>query len=290
MGASVCSVFAMTAYRYLVILHRYQFTQFHVYIMIALCWTLPFLLSKGFLLFTDTGTLVGLQSNLQYCFVLSESSLIANRVATGLILVFLCGTISILILAHIIIIRAYQSWQKRKEMVNAVTASAASKSQQSKHEIRLIKKSVAITGLFILSFIVIIFKLLYESTTQQIADPMVETVAQTMALFSPTMNAIILYAYDPKFRQNLREMILLDEWDKYFLAIREKTWEMVRSVAKSKFNDSGRLGDGRIINGHGDGGNQLQLFVIAPKGDGATDTIGPSLRTPGASDTVLINC
>ena len=138
-----------------------------------------------------------------------------------------------MVVAHVQIDRVYQRFLKRDLSVDTSTkpkdlpaASAIAKIPKKtflqvnpvlvQKEKLLIHKSIAISGIFAFSWMFFVAKVIYEGSAKAQVHPVYEHIVEFMGDFgSPLLIIIILYIYDAKFKQNIRETLRLD----YFLAI-----------------------------------------------------------------------
>ena len=184
----------MTAHKYFSIVFRWQFTETKVYWMIVAVWLLPIAAVIPFAILGASGTLLGLQPSYNYCFVAMEGKDTINIVATVFILVVIVGTIIFLIFAHSHILVQYKKWQKAKM-----------DRERLRKEGVLIKKSLAISGIFSFAWSFFIWIILYELCTHTKVSAAFDVFWLMLGASIPVLNLIILYIYDAKFSQNIRE-------------------------------------------------------------------------------------
>ena len=208
LGASMCSVIAMTLHKYLSILHRIQLTQPRVLLLIAISWTGPALLIVGFCLISDVGSMINLQSSRTWCFVAMASENTQNMAAAILMFCFPFATICALIFGHYRILVAYRKWSLSRNKSKDVVVDT----EQATKEQRLIKKSVAISGLFSFTWAFMLVKMGYEFSTHKQINVVMDNLVEFMGLASPIINTFVLYTYDAKFKANIRELFHLDSW------------------------------------------------------------------------------
>lgn len=187
----------MTLHKYLSIINQWQFTETHVYAMIAAAWFIPITLNVAFVVQDKAGTLQGIQSSMNYCVIAMDGTDSLNTVGTIFILGFIIGTICFLVGTHVHIIRQYQMWKQ---------SHMRQDKQRLYKEGLLIKKSVAIAGIFSLAWSVFIFKGIYEAATHLQVPLWLDVGWEVVGTMLPMTNLVILYIYDAKFKQNLVEL------------------------------------------------------------------------------------
>lgn len=184
----------MTAHKYLSIVYQWQFTETKVYWMIVTAWLLPIAAVIPFFILDTSGTLHGLQPSYNYCFVAMDRTETINIIATVSILVVIVGTIIFLVFAHSHILVQYRKWHKAKM-----------DRERLRKEGVLIKKSVAIAGIFSFAWSFFIWIMLYELSTHTKVSAVFDVFWLMLGVCIPVLNLIILYVYDAKFSQNIRE-------------------------------------------------------------------------------------
>ena len=198
LGASICSVFAMTAHKYLSIVYQWQLTERHVSAMILVSWLFPFLLLVGFSRTTSNSSnngivFIGLVSTKHYCFSVLYVDDLVVFIGAIIILTFITGTIIMLVLAHAHILMKYREWKRTGRNVR----------DRLRKEGILIKKSMAIAGIFTLQWTFYIAYILYELASHKPVSLGYELFWEFLGVAIPILNLVILYVYDAKFKQNI---------------------------------------------------------------------------------------
>lgn len=189
LGASILSVFSMTAHKYLSIVFQWQLTDRHVAAMIAVSWLLPLLLTLLYITSSQVDMFIGLQASNNYC-------MLALDYATKgviLILVFILGTIFILVFAHWHIIIKYRQWKKDSE----------NEEDKTKKEGILIKKSIAIIGIFSITWSLYMIQIVYEIAAHKQVPAEYGIFWEIVGVSNPVLNLVILFIYDAKFKRNI---------------------------------------------------------------------------------------
>ena len=208
LGASICSVFTMTAHKYFSIVSRWQLNDLHVSGMITASWMVPFFIALAFVLADSSGTLLGLQSSKNYCLVAMERNDVSNIVAALVIFVFIFGTILWIVFAHAHIVIKYREWQK----IIIVSGSLQSvdhvvDEETLRKEAILIRKSAAISGIFSCSWIFYCIQIIYEISTHRKVPREYDDFWISLAMIIPILNLVVLYVYDAKFKRNINYLI-----------------------------------------------------------------------------------
>ena len=74
-------------------------------------------------------------------------------------------------------------------------------------EWKLIKKSIAIAGIFASTWVIYVLITFYELVTLRTIPLWIDYVWETVCTMTPILNCIILYTYDGKVRSNVRELL-----------------------------------------------------------------------------------
>ena len=196
----------MTAHKYLSIVYQWQLLDHHISGMILTSWILPFALVLPFGLSSSASEIYGIQASGNYCMNAMHSENVVNLISTALVMVFIIGTILFLVHAHIHIFVKYKQLTKAKRMVH----NDADTKRAIKNESILIKKSVAIAGLFAFSWSFYLFQMMYELTTHTQVPPEYDVFWECLGTIIPMLNLLILYIYDAKFKQNILELFVLN--------------------------------------------------------------------------------
>ena len=192
-GASVFSLLAMTAHKFLHIIHEKQVSPNHVMMMILSAWLVPALSIVPFAI-AGSETSTALQSNKIWCF----TSLTNNTIATILIINSLIGVIVVLIYAHYAIIVKY------KKLVSVSSANHEMVDfERLKKERLLIFKSIGISSVFSFTWVFFIVKAIYEGSTRLPVNPFYDNLCFFIGTCSPVLNFFVLYSYDAKFKNNI---------------------------------------------------------------------------------------
>ena len=185
----------MTMHKYLTIVYQWDLTAKHVSGMIAACWFLPLSLAPLFLI--PNNTLAGLKASNVYCLIAMDSTEPFNVIMTIIILANITLTLLIIIIAHAHIFMKYREWKKPGRNVQ----------ERLKKESILIKKSVAIAGLYTFQWAFYIYHILYELSTHRQVPPDYDTFWVFVAATLPMLNLLILYLYDAKFKHNVLDFL-----------------------------------------------------------------------------------
>jgi hypothetical protein len=201
LGASVSSVFAMTAHKYLSIVYQRQLTEHHVSWMIFVSWLLPFSIILGFVSADSSGTLQGLQASNNYCNVAMYRSEPLNVAMSLIIFAFVFGTILMLVIAHIHIIWVY------RRLTRSVESESPSVEMEKLHKDGiLIKKSMAIAGIFSVAWSVHIGQIIFEVTSRKQVPLEYDGFWEMVGASIPILNLVILFVYDAKFKRNINSL------------------------------------------------------------------------------------
>lgn len=198
----------MTAHKYLSIVYQWQLLDHHISGMILTSWILPFAIVLPFGLSSSASEIYGIQASGNYCMNAMHSENIVNLISTVLVMVFIIGTISFLVHAHIHIFVRYKQLTKAKRMVN--NNACADTDRAIKNESILIKKSLAIAGIFAFSWAFYVFLMMYELTTHTQVPPEYDVFWECLGTIIPMLNLVILYIYDAKFKQNIRALFVFN--------------------------------------------------------------------------------
>ena len=151
---------------------------------------------------------LGLQATGYWCFIAMDRMDPFNTTATCLIVASIIATILILVICHVLLVSSYMSWNRAR----AQKARIGKKKAEEKRELewRLVKKSIAISFFFSLSCVFFIIQAGIELSSGMVSSPVLGSLVVMAGLLSPIVNVFILYVYDPKFKQNVRQVLLFD--------------------------------------------------------------------------------
>lgn len=213
--------------------------QKHVSICLSAIWIGLVGVVGMFVIFEDVDSAVSLQSSQLYCFIAMDYSATSNVLASLFVLSFIVGTMMFLCFAYNAIVRKYfqlREKAKQKEMEASVNQHIVKFSSQTgkghkndtslekqhqrekfmgTNELKLVKKSVAIGGSFIGVWLFFVAKIIYELVNQEPVSPIYDVLWGVIATWNPVLNAIILYQYDAKCKQNINALLGID----YFRAV-----------------------------------------------------------------------
>ena len=179
----------MTAHKYFSIVFQWQLTDRHVAAMIAVSWLLPLLLTLMYATSIQIDMFIGLQVSNNYCMVALDHATKGGII----ILVFIVGTLFILVFAHWHIIIKYRQWKKESE----------DEEDKMKKEGILIKKSIAIIGIFSITWSLYIVQIVYEIGTHKQVPAEYDIFWELVGVSAPILNLVILSIYDAKFKRNI---------------------------------------------------------------------------------------
>ena len=223
LGCSVLSIFAMTLHRYLIVVHSYRLTQDQVYMILTTIWA-GLLVGLGLSsLFQNAESVVGLQSSQLYCYIAMDSTYIANIVSSTIALFFLAGIIMFICYAYAHIVKRYMDLlaakkQKKREgtigepevfsLVNIGEAAPPLTRTPTigENETKLIIKAMAFIGSFTGIWSFFIGKAIYEIALHTQVSVEYDIVIVLLLSAYPILNGLILYMYDAKSRNSIREL------------------------------------------------------------------------------------
>ena len=81
------------------------------------------------------------------------------------------------------------------------------KSQKRENEKKLLKKGVAICASFVVTWVFFLFKMMLELGLKKNVPYEYDVFCDFMGVIGPIVNALIIYNYDSKSRQNINELI-----------------------------------------------------------------------------------
>ena len=111
------------------------------------------------------------------------------------------------------------------------------------NEWRLIKKSVAIAGIFSGTWIFFCVKTGYEVVSGETSPEWLDYFWGVLATLNPVINCVILYTYDGKVRSNVRELLYV-EWMEWFwreewTRIKERVQAVMTKITGRRDHDVG---------------------------------------------------
>lgn len=214
LGASICSVFDMVLHRYLIGIHNTIISQRALNIFLLCSWILPFcLIVLVDLVFGDRDTIIALSSDKMYCLHNLYSDRLDGIIGTILIFLFIFCTSVFQIFAYYRIVNKYLlvkagKKSKSKAKKKASLSNLANIDTHS-NEFRLIKKALAISGLFAIVWSVFVIKIIYEFWTKEPISFYYDIAWDIVGCCTPIINACILYFYDAKVKQNVNEIFFV---------------------------------------------------------------------------------
>lgn len=151
---------------------------------------------------------LGLQATGYWCFIAMDRMDPYNTTATCLLVAGIISTILVLVICHVLLVSYYISWNR----VRAQKARIGKKKSEEKRELEwiLVKKSIAISFFFSLSWVFFTIQAGIELSSGQVSSSLLGSLVVLAGLLSPIVNVFILYLYDPKFKQNVRQVLLFD--------------------------------------------------------------------------------
>ena len=111
---------------------------------------------------------------------------------------------------------------------------ACDESRISDQEWRLIKKSFLIAGTFTLTWINYVLICIYELSTSHTIPLWIDFAWESITGLNPLVNCLILYTYDGKVRQNVRELLHAEAIE----GILGKRWQSCNSWLTANFRDN----------------------------------------------------
>ena len=204
----------MVLHRYLIGIHNIIISQRALNILLLCSCILPFcLIVLVDLVFGDKETIIALSSDKMYCLHNLYSDRLDGIIGTILIFLFIFCTSVFQIFAYYRIVKKYllvkaAKKTKSKAKKKASLSNLANIDTHS-NEFRLIKKAVAISGLFAIVWSVFVIKIIYEFWTKEPISFYYDIAWDIVGCCTPIINAYILYFYDAKVKQNVNEIFFV---------------------------------------------------------------------------------
>lgn len=198
-SVSVSSVVGLTIHRYLAVIHRYHLSQREVYIIMSTMW-ISLAIACGVVTALDklsNRSIYALEGSKMYCFLASTTE---NVVAlTGMIICILVVAVSMIFICYAYF-RIYHYYTHAK-------SRGITKSQKRENEKKLLKKGVAICTSFVVTWVFFLFKMILELGLKKSVPYEYDVFCDFIGVIGPFFNALIIYNYDSKSRQNINELI-----------------------------------------------------------------------------------
>lgn len=207
----------------MIVVHSYRLKQDHIYMILAIIWAglLGGLALSS--LFQNAETVVGLQSSQLYCYIAMDSTDTANIVSSAIALIVLAGIILFMCYAYSHIVKRYidllaAKKEKKRDGTNgeaeefslADIREAAPPLTRTltmgENETKLIIKAIAFTGSFTGVWSFFIGKAIFEMTFHRQVSVEYDVVIVLLLSVYPILNGLILYMYDAKTRNNIRDL------------------------------------------------------------------------------------
>ena len=153
---------------------------------------------------------VALQSGNGNCFIAFWSRDPLAMTASLAVLLVLISAFTCIIFVYTTIAWKYSEYQtkkelKRRQLRNQVDQLRGRK--LSENERRLITKAIVISATFLITWLPIVLKIIYEMSTNTKSSRFFQYAVDFFITINPILNAILLFQLDAKVRQNLLEIL-----------------------------------------------------------------------------------